>query len=99
MSVPFAGPSYLHYPLNRIALTSLVPNNGVAAGNVLVVANGENFNGACVIYFNGVAQATTFLSEKSVRATIALGAAGVRSVYVFDPSTGRKTKPLNFTVT
>jgi hypothetical protein len=93
------GPSRLVYRRNRLKLASLAPSSGVAAATVTIQANGENFNGACVLYYDGAAKATTFVSKTTISASVLVGAAGAHSVEVRDSATGRQSSALPFTVT
>lgn len=90
--------SRIVYRRYRLKLTSLAPNTGAAAATVTIQANGENFNGACVLYYDGAAKTTTFVSATRVSASVVVGAAGAHTVEVRDPATGRASSSLPFTV-
>lgn len=96
-ALPFGGSSKLVYRRNRLALKSLTPSTGT--GNVTIHCLGSNFTGACVIYYGGVAKATTFVSTGDISALVAVGAPGAHPVEVRDPATGRKSSSLTFTAT
>jgi hypothetical protein len=90
--------SRIVYRRYRLKLDHLTPPNGGAGVTMSIQAVGENFNGACVIYYDGAAKATTFVSKTTVTASVAVGAAGAHSVEVRDPATGRASSALPFTV-
>lgn len=96
-TLPFGGLSRLVYRRNRLTLKSLSPTTGT--GTVTIHCIGENFTGACVVYYSGVAKATTFVSATDISASIAVGTVGAHPVEVRDPTTGRKAGPLTFTAT
>lgn len=90
--------SRIVYRRNRLKLASLTPNAGAAAATVTIQANGENFNGACILYYDGAAKATTFVSKTAISASVLVGAAGAHTVEVRDPALGRISSSLPFTV-
>jgi hypothetical protein len=59
-------------PTTNPTLTSISPNSSASgAGNVTLTCTGTNFTPQSVIYVNGVAQVTTFVSKTSLTASVA----------------------------
>ena len=85
-------------------ITGLTPNTAVAGSpNLSLTVTGTGYVSGSVVYFNGVALATTFGSATSLTATIpasALTTAGAYNVTVVNPAPGGGTSaPATFTVT
>ncbi|WP_405584205.1 beta strand repeat-containing protein [Streptomyces sp. NBC_01190] len=76
-------------------LTSLIPNQGAAAGGTIVTLTGTNLTGATAVLFGGVPAPFTAVSDTQLVATAPAGAAGPVTVTVVTP--GGTTGGLTFT--
>jgi IPT/TIG domain len=85
------------------AITGLTPNTAVAgdATDITMVVAGSNFGPSSTIYFNGLPEPTTFVSDTEV-------STGVKPSLFVEPATcpvdvrnpdGGKSEPLDFTFT
>lgn len=75
------------------AIVSLSPVSATVGGaGLILTVNGSNFVGGSVVRFNGVNQATTFVSSMQLTALIPnVGSAGTASITVFNPAPGGGT--------
>ena len=75
--------------IERPVVNSLLPASAEAGGSAFtLMVNGENFSNASVVQWNGVNQATTFVSPAQLAATISagdIGSSGTASVTVASP--------------
>jgi hypothetical protein len=76
-------------------------NNVSGVGTTVLTVTGTNYNRTSVVYLNGVAQTTQFVSATSLTVTNALKrtTAGTLPVYVINGSSGIQTATVNWTLT
>lgn len=92
--VPTRGPGGF---LDSLA-TGLSPTSAANGTGVTLTVNGQYFRSGAVVYYDGVAQPTTFVSATQLTATIAnVGAAGKHVVQVYQSPI--MSYPASFTAT
>jgi subtilase family serine protease len=84
-------------------ISALAPASAVAGGAAFTLTvTGSNFTSGAVLNFDGMAQATTFVSATSLTAAIpaaSIAAAGTNSITIMNPSPlGGTSSALSFTV-
>jgi hypothetical protein len=91
---------------SQMTVTSLMPSSATAnSGQFPLTVNGSGFTANSVVYFNAMAEATTFVSGTQVMATIpaaAITTMGMKPVYVHTTGgiygSGQSSNAMNFTV-
>lgn len=85
-------------------ITTLTPDNATAGGPAfMLTVNGSNFAANSVIFFDGTAETTTFVTGSQLMAAIpaaAIATSGAKSVYVNSAGNiyGVNSNTVNFTV-
>lgn len=85
-------------------ITALAPNTSTAGGpGFMLTVNGSSFATNSVVYFNGTAQSTTYVTSSQLMATVpasAIATSGAKPVYVNSAGDiyGVNSNTVNFTV-
>ena len=83
-----------------VTVSEITPNDIMhGAGNFSLTANGSVFGSDAVVYFNGMAQSTTFITSSQVMATIsAANVANSGNVSVYVRTGGVNSNSMEFTI-
>jgi len=83
-----------------ITVSEITPNDIMhGAGNFMLTVNGNGFGSDAVVFFNSVAQSTTFISASQVMAAIpASSVAATGNVSVYVRTGGANSNSMEFTI-
>jgi hypothetical protein len=84
----------------RVTISELTPNDIMhGSGNFSLTINGSGFGSDAVVFFNGVAQATTFISASQVMASIpADSVTNTGNISVYVRTGGTNSNAMDFIV-